>query len=89
MPPCHGDAFIETNPDVQVDDDLALDVVIGHAVRVGWQQSHPDLDADQYAKHKTSAWGLFYQASPADCRRWQITALRQLAEQQGLVRSEP
>ena len=82
-------AFIETNPDVQVDDDLALDVVIGHAVRVGWQQSHPDLDADQYAKHKTSAWGLFYQASPADCRRWQITALRQLAEQQGLVRSEP
>ena len=80
-------AFIETNPDVQMDDDLALDVVIGHAVRVGWQQSHPNLDPGTYSQHKTSAWNRFYAASPADCRRWQIAALRQLAEQEGLVRS--
>ena len=80
-------AFIETNPDVQMDDDLALDVVIGHAVRVGWQQTHPDLDPGTYSQHKTSAWNRFYAASPADCRRWQIAALRQLAEQEGLVRS--
>ena len=78
-------AFVEANPDVQFDDDLALDVVIGHAVRVGWQQTHPSIASESYSLHKAKAWGQFYAASPGDCRRWQIAALRELAEQQGLV----
>ncbi|MBM5808565.1 MAG: phosphorylase kinase, partial [Cyanobacteria bacterium M_surface_9_m1_291] len=36
-------AFVAANPQVYLDDDLALDVVIGHAVRVGWQQQHPAI----------------------------------------------
>ena len=78
-------AFVEANPEVRFEDDLALDVVIGHAVRVGWQQSHPSLRPENYPQHKAQAWGQFYRSSPGDCRRWQVTALRELAEEQGLV----
>ncbi|MCF8139727.1 MAG: glycoside hydrolase family 15 protein [Cyanobium usitatum Tobar12.5m-G36] len=70
--------FMGANPEVVFDDDLVLDVVIGHAVRVGWQQRHPDIPESQYGLHKADAWDQFYLASPADCRRWQLAALRQL-----------
>ncbi len=73
-------AFVEANPQVRVDDDLALDVVIGHAVRVGWQLQHPEIPLADYGSHKAEAWDRFYRASPADCRRWQLEALRQLTE---------
>jgi len=73
-------AFVEANPQVQFNDDLALDVVIGHAVRVGWQQEHPEQPRELYAQHKGDAWDRFYRASPAQCRRWQLQALRELAE---------
>ena len=78
-------AFTAANPEVRFDDDIALDVVIGHAVRVGWSLSHPELDPSQYADHKAAAWDQFYRSSPARCRHWQIAALRELAEQEGLV----
>jgi phosphorylase kinase alpha/beta subunit len=73
-------AFVEANPQVRFDDDLALDVVIGHAVRVGWQSSHPEVPAADYGRHKAAAWDRFYRASPGDCRRWQLEALRELSE---------
>ena len=71
-------AFVTANPEVQFDDDISLDVVIGHAVRVGWQQLHPEVPAAEYGAHKGDAWDLFYRSSPADCRRWQLLALQQL-----------
>jgi phosphorylase kinase alpha/beta subunit len=55
-------------------------VVIGHAVRVGWQQGHPHVPESDYGLHKADAWDLFYRSSPAECRRWQLLALQQLAE---------
>ena len=70
--------FMGANPEVVFNDDLVLDVVIGHAVRVGWQQRHPNIPESQYGLHKADAWDQFYLASPADCRRWQLAALRQL-----------
>ncbi|MEB3262979.1 MAG: glycoside hydrolase family 15 protein [Synechococcus sp.] len=73
-------AFVGANPQVRFDDDLALDVVIGHAVRVGWQQQHPEVPAEAYGQHKADAWDLFYRSSPATCRRWQLQALRELTE---------
>jgi len=73
-------AFVEANPQVRFDDDLALDVVIGHAVRVGWQQQHPEVLLEAYGQHKADAWDRFYRASPAACRRWQLQALRELSE---------
>ena len=73
-------AFVGANPEVVFDDDITLDVVIGHAVRVGWQQRHPTLTAEHYGLHKADAWDQFYLSSPADCRHWQMEALRQLAD---------
>ena len=78
-------AFTTTNPDMRFEDDIALDVVIGHAVRVGWQSTHPQQDIGTYSQHKAAAWEQFYKASPAQCRQWQIEALRELAEQEGLL----
>ena len=78
-------AFVEANPDVRFADDLALDVVIGHAVRVGWLLTHPSLADGNYSQYKALAWGQFYAASPGDCRRWQIAALKELTEQRALV----
>ena len=75
-------AFVEANPQVRFNDDLALDVVIGHAVRVGWQQDHPQQPPELYSQHKGDAWERFYRASPAQCRRWQLLALKELAEGQ-------
>ena len=75
-------AFVDGNPQVRFDDDLALDVVIGHAVRVGWQQQHPEQPVEDYPTHKAEAWDGFYRSSPAQCRRWQLLALKQLAELQ-------
>jgi phosphorylase kinase alpha/beta subunit len=73
-------AFVDANPQVQFDDDLALDVVIGHAVRVGWQQAHPEVSEADYGRYKGDAWDRFYRSSPADCRCWQLLALQQLTE---------
>ena len=78
-------AFTTTNPDMRFEDDIALDVVIGHAVRVGWQSTHPQQDSGTYSQHKAAAWEQFYKASPAQCRQWQIEALRELAEQEGML----
>ena len=77
-------AFATTNPQMRFNDDIALDVVIGHAVRVGWRERHPGQSTADYAQHKATAWHQFYRSSPAECRQWQIQALRELAEQQGL-----
>ena len=73
-------AFVGANPQVRFDDYLALDVVIGYAVRAGWAQTHPHQPIEAYAQHKASALDLFYRSSPATCRRWQMLALRDLAE---------
>ena len=75
-------AFVDANPQVRFDDDLALDVVIGHAVRVGWQQQHPEQPLEEYPSHKAEAWDAFYRSSPGQCRRWQLLALKELAELQ-------
>ncbi|MEI8250146.1 MAG: glycoside hydrolase family 15 protein [Synechococcus sp. ELA057] len=77
-------AFVATNPQVQVEDDLALDVVIGHAVRAGWQERHPEVSEAEYHQHKALAWDQFYRSSPGQCRRWQLLALRQLTRMDAL-----
>jgi phosphorylase kinase alpha/beta subunit len=49
---------------------------------VGWQQQHPEQPAEDYPSHKAEAWDGFYRSSPAQCRRWQLLALKELAELQ-------
>ena len=48
------------NPNLDVDDDLILDVLIGHAVRVAWEKNH----YGNYDEQKGQAWESFYQLPP-------------------------
>jgi phosphorylase kinase alpha/beta subunit len=72
-------AIAERNPDLQIEEYLVLDVLIGHAVRLAWLDRHPDHQAT-YADHKASAWHSFYQTSPYDCANYIAGALRFLTE---------
>jgi phosphorylase kinase alpha/beta subunit len=48
------------NQELNVDDDLTLDVIIGHAVRLHWQSTH----SGAYDEQRQQAWSAFYQQSP-------------------------
>ena len=71
-------ALVERTPDLQVDDYLVLDVLIGHAVRLCWLDLHPAREAD-YEEDKPAAWQAFYDASPPVCAAHVVGALQFLA----------
>ncbi|MDO9107238.1 MAG: glycoside hydrolase family 15 protein [Methylovulum sp.] len=48
---------------LSINDTLVTDVIIGHAVRLCWLQSHPQYK-DQYEEHVSIAWQAFYQLPP-------------------------
>ncbi|MDQ5896373.1 MAG: hypothetical protein QG612_459 [Pseudomonadota bacterium] len=58
------------NPDLAADGLLVMDVLIGIAVRLGWEQSQPARDEDDdapppdYNEHKAAAWQGFYALPP-------------------------
>ena len=54
-------SLFRQSPQLHVKDDLILDVLIGHAVRLLWQKQHPDTN---YEEMKSQAWETFYQQSP-------------------------
>ncbi len=49
------------NPQLYVQNDLILDVLIGHAVRVAWEKRHHG----NYNEHRGQAWEAFYKLSPS------------------------
>ncbi len=55
--------FFRQNPELKLESDLVLDVIIGHAVRIAWEKSHPGFSGD-YEEHKGQAWEAFYRLSP-------------------------
>jgi phosphorylase kinase alpha/beta subunit len=48
---------------VYIDDTLVIDVIIGHAVRICWLESHPEYN-EHYEEHVSIAWQAFYQLPP-------------------------
>lgn len=46
-----------------IDDTLVIDVIIGHAVKICWLQSHPS-HKEHYEEHVSIAWQAFYQLPP-------------------------
>jgi len=48
------------NTELYIKDDLILDVLIGHAVRISWVKRH---DTRAYDEHKGEAWSAFYKLS--------------------------
>jgi phosphorylase kinase alpha/beta subunit len=72
-------AIGDRNPDLQIEEYIVLDVLIGHAVRLAWLDQHPAW-GDRYAEHKTQAWQAFYDSSPYICASYTARALQFLTE---------
>ncbi|MEM8546176.1 MAG: glycoside hydrolase family 15 protein, partial [Cyanobacteria bacterium P01_H01_bin.119] len=71
--------LLVNNPDLQFDDFIVMDVLIGHAVRLAWLEKHGDR-SDRYDEDKAAAWRSFYQQSPRHCATYIAKALRFLSE---------
>lgn len=65
--------------DLWIDDFITMDVLIGHAVRQAWLESHPERQAN-YDEDKVAAWQHFYDSSPSTCARCVGKALHFLSE---------
>ncbi len=66
------------HPALRIDEYVVLDVLIGHAVRLGWLESHPERE-HCYDEDKPAAWRQFYESSPQTCARFTVQALQFLA----------
>ena len=55
--------LFELNPQLRIDNDLVLDVLIGHAVRISWKQHHPE---GNYDDERARAWEAIYTRSPQE-----------------------
>ncbi len=72
-------AIFKGNPDLTFDDNLSLDVLIGHAVRLAWVEDRPDRQG-HYEAQKAAAWSSFYGRSPKECALYIAHALQFLVE---------
>jgi len=72
-------AIAERNPELQIEEYIVLDVLVGHAVRLAWLDKRPD-QADDYNQQKGRAWRSFYETSPYSCAAYIAKALRYLSE---------
>lgn len=72
-------AIAANNPNLQIQDYIVLDVLIGHAVRLAWLEKNPER-GDRYDEDKGLAWPYFYNTSPRDCANYILKALKFLTE---------
>ena len=72
-------AIAQRNPELQVEEYIVLDVLVGHAVRLNWQGKHPER-ADKYDEDKAAAWQGFYNTSPYVCASHVLDAFRFLTK---------
>lgn len=70
----------QANPNLHVADDLVLDVLIGHAVRLAWLEVHPH-DASRYGEVRDLAWEAFYRRPPHEVATLVTHALEFLVAQ--------
>ncbi len=55
--------IFKKNPQFRIEDDLVLDVLIGHAVRISWEKEHGE---GNYNEQRGNAWKAFYKRSPKE-----------------------
>lgn len=67
--------ILKENPDIKIEADLMLDVIIGHAVRIAWQKKHKE---GNYDEQKAQAWNAFYKLSPQKTEEYFIEAFMYL-----------
>jgi len=67
-------------PDLHIKNDLVLDVLIGHAVRIGWKERHPH--EENYDDARALAWEEMYTYPPEKTAELFIEALMYLLSPQ-------
>jgi len=67
------------NPNLQIEEYIVLDVLIGHAVRLAWLERFPE-QVERYDEHKAAAWRSFYNTSPKECAGYIVKAFRFLTQ---------
>ncbi|MEG4070372.1 glycoside hydrolase family 15 protein [Microcoleus sp. Pol11C2] len=72
-------AIAQRNPELQVEEYIVLDVLVGHAVRLNWLGKHQER-ADKYDEDKAAAWQAFYNTSPYVCASHVLDAFRFLTK---------
>ncbi|MEW5837688.1 MAG: glycoside hydrolase family 15 protein [Pseudomonadota bacterium] len=73
-------AVLQANPHLRFEDDLVLDVLIGHAVRLAWLDAH-SADAGRYGEVRDLAWEAFYRRPPHEVAAFVTHALEFLVAQ--------
>ncbi len=53
--------LLRQNPQIKISDDLVMDVLIGHAVRIAWETQHGRAN---YNEQRPRAWEAFYRMPP-------------------------
>ena len=86
MPPPPG----QSNPALHIGDELVLDVIIGHVVRLHWQYQFPGA-ADRYQEQKPLAWQQLRLDAPHQVANAVVDAVVFLLEskQSALSEQEP
>ena len=56
-------SIFRENPSLLIDDTLLTDIIIGHAVKISWLQSHPENE-ENYEAIVSLAWQDFYHTPP-------------------------
>ena len=72
-------AIAQRNPDLRIEDYIVLDVLIGHAVRLGFLEKFPDRK-ERYDEYKAAAWRSFYETSPYLCASYIAKAVKFLTQ---------
>lgn len=72
-------AIVEANPEFYLEDNIVMDVLIGHAVRLAYLEQFPER-GDRYPEFKSQAWNNFYDSPPLRCAQYTADALRYLTE---------
>ncbi|OLP16516.1 glycosyl hydrolase family 15 [Leptolyngbya sp. 'hensonii'] len=80
--------LVEHNPQLQIEDYIVMDVVVGHAVRLAWLERESagppnfrsESTRERYNQHKASAWKAFYDSPPHLCTVSVMKALQFLSE---------
>jgi len=63
--------LFRANPRFRIEDDLILDVLIGHAVRISWEKEH---GTGNYHEQRGQAWEAFYKRSPKETEEAFVSA---------------
>ncbi len=73
-------AVLQVNPNLRFEDDLVMDVLIGHAVRLAWLDIHAN-DIGRYGEVRDLAWEAFYRRPPHEVASFVTHALEFLVAQ--------